>query len=67
MLLWLKKCHNFDQNQVWKIVFTHNHEIWNIIATELLNISVKDEINAMILYKISKKKKKKKFEGERSN
>ena len=48
-------------------MFTHNHEIWNIIATELLNISVKDEINAMILYKISKKKKKKKFEGERSN
>ena len=39
-------------------MFTHNHEIWNIIATELLNISVKDEINALILYKISKKKKK---------
>ena len=52
---------NFDLNQICKIVLTQSHWTWIFIPTDLLCIFIKDQKNALKLWKISKKWK---FEGE---
>ena len=43
---------NFDLNQIYKIMLTQSHEIWNFNATDLLYIVIKDRINALKLKKM---------------
>ena len=72
MLLWLKKVSSvkklpisnaesflepiFDPNQIYKILLTQNLLIWKFNATDLLDIFLEVWRNALMIYKISKKK-----------
>ena len=39
----------FNLNQIWKIVFTQSHYIWNFKATDLLYILIKVRIGGLKL------------------